>query len=190
MRDFSDIAFTSYDWTEHYPDAQDESPPDMPPPLGKPMQITVFCDAAHTDDHVTRRSTTGILIFINGTPIKWYSKRQNTVETSTYGSEFVAMRIATELTIALRYNLRSLGIAIQGPANVFCDNNSVVISSSIPSSVLKKKHNAIAYHKVREAIAAGIIRVAHEPTTTNLADLLTKSLSGPTFRSLIGHILF
>ena len=74
----------------------------MPEPLGKLVKITVFCDASHADCLVTRRSTTGILIFVNGTPIRWYSKRQNTVESSTYGSEFVAMRIATEMLLALR----------------------------------------------------------------------------------------
>jgi hypothetical protein len=48
----------------------------------------------------------------------WYSKRQNTVETSTFGSEFVAMRIAVELVESLRYKLRMFGLPIEGPTNV------------------------------------------------------------------------
>ncbi len=90
----------------------------------------------------------------------WYSKRQNTVETSTFGSEYIATRIAVELIEGLRYKLRMLGIPIEGPANVYCDNNSVVINSSKPESVLKKKHNSIAYHCVQEAVAANTIRIA------------------------------
>ena len=78
----------------------------MPEPLSKPVKIMVFCDASHADCLVTLWSMTGILIFVNGTPIRWYSKRQNTVESSTYGSEFVAMRIATEMLLALRTTLR------------------------------------------------------------------------------------
>ena len=115
------------------------------------------------------------------------------VEGSTYGSEFIAMRIATEMIIALRNDLRMLGIPLVGLASLFCDNQSVVINSTVPSSMLKKKHNYICYHKVnkvRESIAAGIMRVAKEPTKTNLADILTKPLAGPRFKSLISHILW
>jgi hypothetical protein len=53
---------------------------------------------------------------INNTPIRWISKRQKTLETSTYGSELVASRIATELILEVRYMLRSLGVALDGPA--------------------------------------------------------------------------
>ena len=53
---------------------------------------------------------------------------------------------------------------------------TVVNSASQPQVTLNKKHNSIAYHKCREAVATGMIRVAHEPTDTNLADLFTKIL--------------
>ena len=62
-------------------------------------------------------------------------------------------------------------------ASVFCDNCGVVKNTSVPESTLSKKHNAINYDAVREAAAAGIIRVRKEDTATNLADLLTKVLS-------------
>ena len=190
IRTFEDSVFTDHNWSEKYPDASEEIPPGSPVPLGKAAQVNVFADAAHADDFITRRSTTGIIIFVNGTPIQWYSKRQNTVESSTYGSEFVAMRIATELTIGLRNDLYTLGFPIHGPANLFCDNQSMVINSSIPSSVLKKKHNSISYHRVRESVTAGILHIAKEPTKTNLANILTKPLAGPRFKKLISHILF
>ena len=113
------------------------------------------------------------------------------MEGSTYGSEFIAMRIATEMIIALRNDLRMLGIPLEGPAHLFwCDNQSVVINSTVPSSMLKKKHNSISYHKVRESIAAGTLRIAKEPTETNLADILTKPLAGPWFKKLISNILW
>ena len=70
------------------------------------------------------------------------------MESSTFGSEFVAMRIAKDLTIALRYKLRMLGIPIDGPADVFCDNQGVAKNTSLPKSMLAKKHNAINYHAV------------------------------------------
>ena len=60
---------------------------------------------------------------------------------------------------ALRYKLRCFGITVKGPAEVFCDNMSFVKNLSIPTSALNKRHNAICYHRVREAQAAGILRV-------------------------------
>ena len=69
------------------------------------------------------------------------------------------------------------GVPVDGPANVFCDNRGVVKNASIPESTLAKKQNAINYHAVREAAAAGILRVGKEDGQTNLADLLTKVLT-------------
>jgi hypothetical protein len=119
--------------------------------------MTVYVDADHAHDLVTRRSITGILVMLNSTPIRWVSERQNTLETSTYGSELVASSIAIELTIEFRFILRSLGVDLEGPALMLGDNMSVVLNTSVPSSVLKKKHYTIAYHCVQEAITAKVL---------------------------------
>ncbi len=74
--------------------------------------------------------------------------------------------------------------------NVYCDNQSVVTNASKPESTLKKKHNAIAYHRVREAAAAGTIRIAKEPHESNIADMLTKPVSGPRLKALCECVLF
>ena len=100
------------------------------------------------------------------------------MESSTYVSEMVAARIATEMTIAMRYRLRMLGVPVDGPAMMFGDNQSVVTNCSLSTSTLKKKHNAIAYHRVRETVAAGVINFMHVTTKDNIADIMTKPL-GP-----------
>jgi hypothetical protein len=87
------------------------------------------------------------------------------------------MKTAVELIEALRYKLRMFGIPIEDSANIYCDNDSVVNSTTKPESALKKKHNAIAYHRVREAVAAGTVRIAWEDSDTNLADMLTKNVT-------------
>ena len=174
---------------EIYTDAVDEVPHNCPEPRGNGIDLNVFVDADHAGNKVTRRSHTGIIIFCNLSPILWYSKRQNTVETSTFGSEFIALRIAVELIESMRYKLRMFGIPLNGPARVFCDNESVVKSSSNPEATLKKKHCSIAFHRVREAVAAGKILVYYEKTETNLADLLTKPLTAMKRRGLIDGIL-
>jgi hypothetical protein len=143
-------------WIEFYPDASEEIPKDLPPEKGPRVRMTVYVDAAHAHDLVTRRSITGILVMLNNTPIRWISKLQKTVETSNSGSELVASRIATEFILEIRCMLRSLGVALDGPALMLEINISVVLNTTVHSSVLKKKHNAIAYHRVREAIAARI----------------------------------
>jgi hypothetical protein len=58
----------------------------MPLPKGKPMHTICYVDADHARGTLTWRSVTGVLLFLNGTPVKWYSKQQKTVETSSYGS--------------------------------------------------------------------------------------------------------
>ena len=165
-------------------------PGHAPKPHGNVVSTHCFVDADHAGNRITRRSQTGILIFVNRAPIIWYSKRQNTVETSTFGSEFVAMRIAVELIEALRYKLRMFGIPIEGPTNVFCDNEAVTKNVTIPESTLKKKHNSIAYHRTREAVAAETIRVTKEDGTTNLADVLTKLLPQATKDFLCDRFMY
>ena len=168
--------FMQQDWTDFYGDISEEIPEDAPEPLGRPMKITAFVDADHAGNLVTRRSQTGYLIFCNNAPVLWFSKKQSTVEASTFGSEFVAMRAVVEAIEGLRFKLRMFGIPLEGPADVLCDNNSVVNSAQRPESVLSKKHLAICYHKVRESVAKGVIRVGKILTDYNLADLFTKPL--------------
>ena len=127
---------------------------------------------------------------MNKAPILWHSKCQNTVETSTFGSEYCAMKTAIDMVEGLRYKLRMMGIPLIGPTSVFCDNQSVVKNTTEPESVLKKQHNTIAYHHAREAQAAGIIRVAWENGETNIADVLTKLMPGPRLKELIGYVLW
>ena len=81
------------------------------------------------------------------------------------------------------------GVPIDGPTNVFCDNEAVYKNVSSSDSQLKKKHNSICYHKVRESVAAGIIFVFKENSETNLADILTKSLNAVRRRFLRSKIM-
>mgnify|MGYP000187859586 CR=1 FL=1 len=138
--------------------------------------MTCYVDANHAGNMVTRRSHIGFVIFVNSAPIIWWSKRQNTVKMSSFRSEYVVLRIATEQIIGLRYKLKMMGIGVEDPADVFCDNEAVVKNSSTPESALTKKHIAICFHKVRECCAAGIIRVGWIDGKSNPADLFTKVL--------------
>jgi hypothetical protein len=90
----------------------------------------------------------------------------------------------------LRYKLRMMGIEVSGPTAMFCDNESVVKNSTRPKSTLKKKHNAIAYHRVHEEQAAKIVTISHIAGTVNPSDVFTKSLPGWKLKDLIRYIFW
>lgn len=108
--------FDCTQWREQYPNAHEEIPTDAPKPLGRPMTMTLHVDASHAGNLVNRRSTTGFIVLVNDVPVNWHSKEQHTIETSTFGSEIVAGRIAAEKLIEYRYKLRMMGIPIPSPS--------------------------------------------------------------------------
>jgi hypothetical protein len=104
----------------------------MPESKGQVVTISCFVDANHAGNVITQRLLTGIIIYVQNTPIIWFSKRQNAVESSSLGSEYVALRAAKDMLVALQYKLQIFGVPIDGPANVFCDNSGVVKNTMIP----------------------------------------------------------
>jgi hypothetical protein len=146
---FVEERFKECNWEEYYPGAKEAIPMNKPEPRGKLVTMSCFVDADHAGCCVTRRSHSGIITFVNRAPILWYSKRQNTVELSTFGSKLIAMRTAIEMIEGLRYKLRMFGVEIDGPCNTFGDNQAVISNVVAPESQLKKKHAAISYHRVR-----------------------------------------
>ena len=175
--DYTAFQDNASDFKEYYRDAVEEIPPRAPEPRGRCVSTTAFVDASLASNKVTKKSQTGFIIFVNKAPIIGYSKRQSTVECSAFSSEFLAMRTCLEHIVSLRYKLRMFGVPFQGPTEVFCDNNSVVLNTSQVESKLNKKHNALAYHAIRWAVAAGIVRIGWIDGKENLADAYTKVLS-------------
>ena len=154
------------------------------------MTTVHYVDANLHHDLVTGRSVTAILHIVNGTPTDWYSKRQATVETATYGSEFVAARIAVDQIVDLRYTLMYLGVPIRSKSFMFGDNKSVITSSTIPNSLLSKTHHISAYHRVRVAIALKYLMFIWKDGKTNPADILSKHLEFPQIWPLLKPPLF
>jgi hypothetical protein len=130
-----------------------------------------------------------VVVLINRAPVIWYTKKQGSIETSSFGSEFSAMKTGIELVIGLRYKLRMMGVPLEGPTRVLADNMSVVNNTSRPESQLKKKSNSIAYHFCREVVASKAAFVTYEPTETNIADMLTKTQDCKTRKGLASSLL-
>jgi hypothetical protein len=77
--DIDQTAFPSFDWTEFYGNVEEAIPPDMPPPLGKLVDLCMMVDSDHAGEKSTQRSRTGFIIFCNLAPIIWLSKQQVTI---------------------------------------------------------------------------------------------------------------
>ena len=191
MPDTSDFDFLVQDWSNSpYADTREEFPKNLPLARGKPVLMTTFVDANLMHDVLSGKSVTGVLHFFNKTPIDWYSKKQNTVETATYGSENNAARAAIEQIKAIKLTLMWLGVPLHGSPILLGDNESVTISGTQPDNKLHKRHLMLSYHYVRENVAAGCIRFAFIRGEYNPADTLSKHWAYQAVWPLIQPILF
>jgi hypothetical protein len=78
---FTSSNFPEFDLLDFYGDVKEAIPSNVPEPNGNPVQMNIFL---------------ALLIYLNRAPISWYSKAPRTIETLTFGSEFIALRIAVE----------------------------------------------------------------------------------------------
>ena len=162
----------------------------MPTPRGMGFKIVAKVDADHAGDTVTRRSRTGFIVYLNCSPVYWLSKKQSSVESSLFGSEFIAMKVCCEYLRGLRYKLRMMGIPIDGCSHIYGDNQSVLSNTSVPESMLKKKSQSIAHHYIQEGVSRDEWRTAYVNTNQNEAELLTKILpSGDKRKGYVRNIL-
>jgi len=144
--EINESEFQREDWSATpYGKFMEHIPHNSPEPLGIEFTMKAFVDSDHAGDFIARRSRTGFIIFLNSAPIYWYSKKQGSCETSTFGSEFIAMKSCCECIRGLRYKLRMMGIPMEKPTFIFGDNQSVLVNSSKPHSSLKKKSSSIAF---------------------------------------------
>ena len=185
--DYSFLPDQDFDWTYSvYGDVHEILPDDMPEPG---VTTTTAMDANLNHCLATTKSSTGCLHFVNKTPVDWYSKKQATVETATYGSEVVAAKTATKQIMDIRQTLRYLGAPITTKSFLFGDNRSVVTSATLPHSTLTKRHNILAFHRVREAIAAKLMAFYWIQSAYNLSDMLSKHCHHPTVYPMILKLL-
>ena len=185
--------FERRDWASSefgHVEGKEEFPANMPEPRGHGFIMRAKVDADHASDTVSRRSRRGFLIYLNCALVYWWSKKQTSVESSSFGTEFVAMKLCCEYIRGLRYKLRIMGILVEGPTCIYGDNQSVLANTTIPDSTLKKKCQSIAYHFVHEGVARDEWRTSYVNTHDNEADLLTKQLPhGEKRKGFVSNLL-
>ena len=157
------------EWNDYYR-VIEEMDEKHPKPVGNPVETTIFVDSNWAGDTDNRRSTSGIVAFVNNTPYRWFAKKQDSTNCSSFTAEFSAMRKAVELARSMRYTLRSIGLPIKGPTTIVCDNESVVKQTSQPGSPLENK--AIGEKKLAVGSSVPFGRMAIPSDLTGMAVFL------------------
>ena len=111
-------------------------PKDTPEERGFGFYVSAFADSDHAGDMITCWSRTGYIVFVNNSPVSWYSKKQGGIETSSFLSEFVALKTCCKYICGLRYKLRMMGITVMGHSYIYSNNKSVLSNTSVPDSVI------------------------------------------------------
>jgi hypothetical protein len=146
--------------------------------LVKPKSIEVvgFSDADWAGDIDTRRSTTGYIFKVGGTPVCWKSKRQPTVALSTAEAEYMSLAHAAQTAVWLKRLMGDLGVAQRSSIKIFEDNQGCIAMAKNPVNHERTKHIDIKYHFVRELVADGVIEISYLETEEMQADILTKGM--------------
>jgi Reverse transcriptase (RNA-dependent DNA polymerase) len=148
-------------------------------------RIQGYCDADYAMDG-DRKSISGCVFTLAGSPISYQAKKQTTVAQSTVESEYAAMAHAAKELIWLQYLLKDLGMSKYAPDVLFCDNQGAISLAKNPMHHAKTKHVDVQLHFIRDHIEKGTFNVEYCPTDDMLADLMTKGLACDRHATLMG----
>lgn len=146
------------------------------------ITIEVYCDASFAPEEHNRKSRSGWLVLLNGTPVCWKSGLQSIVAHSTAEAEYIAMSDAVREAMFVRRLLQELGFD-SGPITVHEDNTTTKIMAK-EIATKRSKHIEVRYHHVLDLVDSGIVTIKYCPTADQLADALTKSLPKDAFFKL------
>ncbi|KAK1418428.1 hypothetical protein QVD17_27572 [Tagetes erecta] len=140
------------------------------------FQLSAYSDSDWGKCLETRRSVTGFCIMLGNCLISWKSKKQSTVSRSTAEAEYRAMCAATCEIIWVKNVLAELGIHVNLPVNIHCDNDAAISIAANPVFHDRTKHFDMDLYFLREKVSAGVINTVPIPSAQQLADVFTKGL--------------
>ena len=124
----------------------------------------------------SRRSTSGFILYRNGGPIAWCSRKQKSTALSTAEAEIMAASEATKSVMAIRLILRDIGREIKGPTVLFEDNQAAIYFAQNEGTPARMKHIDVREYFVRDHVLAGDVLLAKIGSADNCADLFTKPM--------------
>ena len=136
-----------------------------------------------------RQSTSGFMFSLGSAAITWSSKKQPTVALSTTEAEYRGATVAACEVAWLEMLLIDLGIQVQVPVVIYCDNLSSIQLARNPVFHARTKHIEVHYHFIRERVLDGDIDLTYVRTDEQVADIFTKALGAEKlrrFRSMLG----
>lgn len=154
--------------------------------------LTAYSDSDWAGCHETRRSTTGIVIKVNGAPIFWTSKRQTMVTVSSAEAEYIAISSCGKHISWLRRLFHELQTHVPiysesdiAPTVIYTDSTAAISLATRPQVSERNKHIEIKAHHIKDLMEKGVVILKHIRTINQPADLLTKSVSEATLNRLL-----
>ena len=151
--------------------------------------LSGYSDADWAGDLETRRSTTGYIFFINGSPVSWCSMLQRTVAQSAAEAEYMALSAASLEAVYLRRLLNDFRCPQNGPTVIQVDNQAAMAMSVNPVNHKRTKHIEVKYHIVRELIEKELVKCKYVQSEQNVADIFTKPLGERVYERLRNILL-
>lgn len=140
-------------------------------------KVTCYVDADYAGDQQNRRSTSGMVTFINTGPISFKAKQQDTVATSTTQAEYVACYVGVKDLIWITRFIDELGVPMDNQGWLMCDNQGAIRLVKNPEFHDRTKHIETKFHFIREYWTAGVFELRYVQTDEQRADIFTKALT-------------
>ncbi|KAG7536508.1 GAG-pre-integrase domain [Arabidopsis suecica] len=147
-----------------------------------------FADADWGTCLDTRRSVTGMCVFLGTSLITWKSKKQDVCSSSSTEAEYRSMAVTTKELLWFSQILKDLHIQVESQAKLFCDNKSATYIANNPVFHERTKHVEIDCHITRDQVKNGFLNVLHVDTGNQLANILTKPLHPGPFHGLLSRM--
>ena len=147
------------------------------------LRVQGFCDSDYSNCVKSRKSQTGFVFTINGSPIAWCSRRQEVVSLSSTEAELIALTAAAQEAVWVERLFSQLQCGyVEKSLTLYCDNQpSIYLAQSDATFHSRTKHIDTRYYWVRDLLASKIFTLKHIQGAVNPADIFTKGVSAPLF---------
>jgi hypothetical protein len=140
------------------------------------LQVHGYTDADWASNVSDRRSTSGFLFSFGSGVVSWSCKKQPIVALSSTEATYRGVTIVTCEVIWLQKLFSDLGLLVDAPVVIYCDNISSILLVNNPVYYARTKHIEVHYHFIREKVLAKEIDLIHVSTEDQVTDIFTKAL--------------